>query len=98
MIYLMTSNGGRLIIMDDDNLKRLKEGKPATTPDGNIQIVYQPDLMWLASQLELHYKEGKSISGEVIASLITIGKDKPPKSLPDGYTTKAMVSSKEKLN
>lgn len=52
MIYLKSSDGtARVIVLEALNLERIKAGKPAKTPDGEVVIAFTPDPVWLADKI-----------------------------------------------
>lgn len=56
MIYMTGENKEtrqpcRVIIISDGHLKRLKDGRPLKTPDGEVVICWTPDEPWLAERI-----------------------------------------------
>ena len=50
MIY-MTAESKHLVVLETGNLEKLKLGKPAVTPDGEIVLCWTPDPVWLADRI-----------------------------------------------
>jgi len=50
MIY-MTADKLHVVVLETGNLEKLKQGKPATTPDGEVLICWTPDPVWLADKI-----------------------------------------------
>ena len=51
MLYMTLSDGRKLVVLETGNLEKLKEGKPAVTPDGQVFICWTPDAVWLGDQI-----------------------------------------------
>ena len=53
MIYLSANEGKvKLIILETENLERIKQGHPAVTPDKSVAIAWTPDPVWLADKIQ----------------------------------------------
>jgi len=52
MIYMTSADGNlRIVVLEAVNLDRIRDGKPAKTPDGSVLIAFTPDPVWLADKL-----------------------------------------------
>ncbi len=52
MLYLKSSDGlVRVIVLESANIDRIRQGKPAKTPDGSVIIAFTPDPVWLADRI-----------------------------------------------
>lgn len=60
MIYMKAADGTVIIVINQGNLAKLKEGKPLITPLEDVLVVYQPDLMWTSDRLQKASKEIKT--------------------------------------
>ena len=75
MIYMKSSDGTvKVIVLEAQNLDRIREGKPAKTPDGSVLIAFTPDPVWLADKLM--DTDGDAIA---IAALIDEAAKRPQK-------------------
>jgi len=55
LIYLATSGGKFIVILEPGNLELLREGEAAHTPDGVILIAYTQDAAWTDEQQALDH-------------------------------------------
>jgi hypothetical protein len=74
MIYMKTTDGLHLVILESGNLERLKKGLPAVTPNGEVMIAWTPDPVWLADKICDTKGDGKDI-----AKLISEAAKRPEK-------------------
>jgi hypothetical protein len=51
LIYIKTQGGQHLLIIEPDNLDRLRAGEPLNSPTGDVTVAFTPDLDWLRSEL-----------------------------------------------
>lgn len=52
MIYMKSEEGDvRIVVLESANIDRIREGKPAKTPDGSVLIAWTPDPVWLADKI-----------------------------------------------
>lgn len=82
MIYLETSGGHKIIILEPGNLERLRGGEPIQTPDRTVMIGFTPDIVWVSDQLRANKGH---LSGAVIGALLEEA-SKRPEATP-GYET-----------
>lgn len=50
MIYIKTIDNKHLLILEPDNLDRLKK-EPLSTPNGDVTVAFTPDINWVSEQL-----------------------------------------------
>lgn len=67
MIYMIAGEK-KVIVLETANLDELKKGRPATTPDGTVQIGWTPDLGWLGAQIAASDGDGFTIANLIVES------------------------------
>jgi hypothetical protein len=78
MIYLASSDGlTKIIVLETANLERLKEGKPAISPDRTVMIAWTPDPAWLVEKLAETGGDARKI-----AKLIDEARSRPENPTP----------------
>lgn len=82
MIYFKASDGKRMIVLSEGNLKALRAGKPAKTPDGEVLVLYMPDVGWVSEQIgKLISPEGK-IDSDKLNRVLEEGSQRPEREEP----------------
>lgn len=77
MIYF-TSGAQHFLIVEQGNLKRLRVGKPLVSPDGNVLIMYTPDMEWTQEQIkELFINSGGQVDADELERLYQEGLKRP---------------------
>jgi hypothetical protein len=51
MLYLTTTDGRKIVILEPENVDEIRKGRPAVTPDKSVIITYAPDPVWLADKI-----------------------------------------------
>jgi hypothetical protein len=74
MIYLKLSDDRKLIVLEPENIGRLRAGKPASTPDNAVMVAYTPDAAWVTEEL---IKLGGKISPDALAELLSESLGRP---------------------
>jgi hypothetical protein len=53
MIYFTTAGGGgAVIVLEPGEIERMLRSQPLTSPDGNVMIVYTPDMPWFEGEFK----------------------------------------------
>lgn len=76
MLYLTTTDGRKVIVLESANLDELKKGRPAHTPDASVVIAWTPDPVWLADKIMEAVSEGND---DQIGRLIDEAAKRPQK-------------------
>lgn len=80
MIYIKTRGGGkRVVILEPGNLQHLQDAGLVKSPDGEIVILYTPDMLWFQEEALKRslFADGSFDPGE-LQKLIDEGKDPLP--------------------
>lgn len=80
MIYFL-ARGQSFVILDQDNIERIKNGKPLATPDYSICIAYCPDIAWLSAEM-IKIMDGRELDLDAFEALLKEGLQRPPKEAP----------------
>lgn len=74
MIYLSSTEGQHIVVLEPYNLDLIKGGKPIASPDKTVFIAYCPDVDWLSLKIqELIKEQGREFSIEKLDSLLQEG-------------------------
>jgi hypothetical protein len=74
MIFLVTQDGKRLLILEPANLEAIKQGGSVVSPDGSVQLLYTPDAIWLGQQI---HAVAEFMNGDVLESLHKSSLERP---------------------
>jgi hypothetical protein len=87
MLYLESDGGTKVVVLSSENLEKLKQGKPAVTPDKKVCVCYTPDIGWLAEEIA---KVVTNEDGDAnkIGKLIDESTKRPEKPVPDYFPPK----------
>jgi hypothetical protein len=50
MIYMKTVSGSHIIVIEPDNIDKMKAGEPLHTPDNEVMVCFTPDIEWVQDQ------------------------------------------------
>lgn len=51
MIYMTSTSGLKIIVLEKQNIEKILEGNPAVTQDKSVLIAFTPDPLWLADKI-----------------------------------------------
>lgn len=73
MLYMITEKGLKVLVVNSQNLEKLKEGRPLMTMDGSVFVAWTPDLQWVADQVQEYAKtcEGALPLGSIIEASLS---------------------------
>jgi hypothetical protein len=66
MIFLQTKDGHNVFVLEPNNLQHLAKGGVTFSPDNSIAVMYTPDAIWMASQLESAAADPAGLSVDII--------------------------------
>lgn len=78
MLYITTTDGRHVLILEPSNIEKMKAGTPAITPDKKVTVAYCPDMEWLQGQIR-QASITENITQEVLDRLLNEGLTKPEK-------------------
>jgi hypothetical protein len=74
MIYLKSSEGVHIVILEPGNIDAMKTGGAEKTPNGQVWVAYTPDVVWLGEQIMANMDK---LNPETIARLIEESQRRP---------------------
>ena len=76
MIYF-TAADIRVLVLEPENIERLKQGRPAHSPDNSVFLYYTPDSMWLAGKVQEIVDSDGTLDVAAFESLVQEGLNRP---------------------
>lgn len=92
MLYLASKNGEvKIVVLESQNLEKLKAGFPITTPDKSVLIAWTADPVWLADKI-MDVEDGDMMA---VAKLIEESAKRPEKPRDRPYHETRLHEFKE---
>jgi hypothetical protein len=88
MLYFVTGEGMRILVLGQDHIDYLKKGELIVSPDSKVAVLYTPDEQWLGEKL---IENMDKLTPSLFNELITEAKKRPVQHAGAYYPTVQII-------